>query len=361
MQHTPLMMLRLFWHLQLIAQSYATITTPTNAEDLTQFAKGPERCPGLLSWKQALEPLSCDDPACRGISWAVPPYRCRQPDGVMNGHELFGCRCCPRVIDCDDPRCAGNSQSEICHSELLADCICVSSNRRVQTFSTSTPHDAAEVQVEDAVAGLAISESSNNDVGGLSISRNCPRGPPVRCLDPQCRDADDWQTETPSTPRCSQANGLLVIDGTETALHGCPCCPEYIECSFTECNGGADRACTSVPLRGCFCDWPGRGPVLTDWTQINDEYLVLGPNNWEPPEDSNPHSGGYQPSSTNLVLFTASQSTSHEARPLATHRSTAPVLPPNFTGSGLLLNRQQPFSLPENNNVITMPHYLKDA
>jgi hypothetical protein len=81
----------------------ATITSTTNAEDLSQFSKeGPELCPGQIGWPQVPAPISCDDPACRGMSWAVPPFRCRQHDGVMFGKELLGCPCCPRLVDCDN-------------------------------------------------------------------------------------------------------------------------------------------------------------------------------------------------------------------------------------------------------------------
>jgi hypothetical protein len=184
-------------------------------------------CPGTIAWPQVPAPISCDDPTCRGISWAVPPYRCRQRDGVMFGNEVFGCPCCPRLVDCDDPNCAGNPHNEICQSEPLAKCVCVSSRRRAPAPRTSAQLDAAaaaQVQGEDALAGLTLYESLNNDAGAITpTSRNCPRDPPVRCLDPQCRGSDDWKTETPSTPRCNRADGKLVIDGTETALHSCPC------------------------------------------------------------------------------------------------------------------------------------------
>lgn len=50
----------------------------TIVEDLSQFPRGPETCPDLIAWPQVPVPISCDDPGCRGISWAVPPYRCRQ-------------------------------------------------------------------------------------------------------------------------------------------------------------------------------------------------------------------------------------------------------------------------------------------
>lgn len=41
----------------------ATITSTTNAEDLSQFSKGPELCPGQIGWPQVPVPISCDDPA----------------------------------------------------------------------------------------------------------------------------------------------------------------------------------------------------------------------------------------------------------------------------------------------------------
>jgi hypothetical protein len=338
-------------------------TTNASVEDLSQFSRGPERCPGMIGWPQVPAPISCDDPACRGISWAVPPYRCRQRDGVMFGREVFGCPCCPRLVDCDDPECAGSPSEEICRSELLAGCVCVSSNRSVPNPPTSAPLDAAAPQVEDVVADLTVYESLNNDIGAVTPgSRNCPRDPPVKCLDPQCRGSDDWKTETSSTPRCNQADGKLVIDGTETALHGCPCCPEYIACSSTDCNGGANQACTSVYLHGCFCNWPSRGPVLTHWQpawQPGDEpdvYINMIDAAFDDP-DFDPLGG--QIFSPTAVSFTASMSMFYEARPLATQRSTAPALPQNFTGIDLLSSIQDAFSLLQNGSVFSMPDHLK--
>jgi hypothetical protein len=339
----------------------AIITTTTNVEDFSQFSRGPERCPGLIGWPQVSAPISCDNPGCRGISWAVPPYRCRQHDGIMFGMEVFGRRCCPRLVDCDDPRCAGSSSDEICRSELLADCICVGSNRRAPNPPTSAPLDAG--RVEDALGDLTIYESLNNDIGAIApSSRNCPRDPPVRCLDPQCRGSDDWKTETLLTPRCNQADGKLLIDGTETALSGCPCCPEYIACSSTDCNGDANQACTSVPLHGCFCDWPGRGSLLIFWqpawqegdppdVYINDADAFLDDPDYPP-------LGGQVPS-TISVSSTASSSISYEARPLATHMSSAPALAQNSTLMDLLSSRQEAFSLSHNGSVFVMPDHFK--
>ncbi|KAF8860189.1 hypothetical protein BDZ45DRAFT_672713 [Acephala macrosclerotiorum] len=336
---------------QFVIRGYAAIITTTNAEDLSQFSRDPEMCPGKIAWPQVPVPISCDDPACQGISCAVPPYRCRQQDGVMFGIEVFGCRCCPRLVDCDDPKCAGSPYDEICRSELLADCVCVSSNRRAPLNA------AAAAQMEDGVADLDIYESLNNDIGAITpSSRNCPRDPPVRCLDSQCRGSDDWKTETSSTPRCNQADGKLVIDGTETALHGCPCCPEYIACSSTDCNGGANQACTSVALHGCFCDWPGRGPHLTALQpafSMGDEPDVYIYDADAFLDDPDYHPLGGQILSTTAVSFTASSSMFNEARPLATQMSTAPALPQNFTWMDLLSSRQEAFSLSQNGTLIT--------
>ncbi|KAE8447022.1 hypothetical protein EG329_011156 [Mollisiaceae sp. DMI_Dod_QoI] len=372
-----------------IIHSYAaSINNPTNAEDLSRLSRGPEMCPGQIAWPQVPVPISCDDPACRGISWAVPPYRCRKHDGVMFGVEVFGCRCCPRLVDCNDPQCAGSPSDEICRSELLLDCVCVSSNRRAPPLLTSAPVDdaAAAAQVEDKLADLSIYESLNTDndieerrVG--SSSRNCPRDPPARCLDPQCRGSDDWQAEMSMStiPRCNQAEGKLVIDGTETALHGCPCCPEYIACSSTECNGSANQACTSVPLHGCFCDWPGRGPVLTTWdgpdVSIYDADAFLDDPDYQPASwmrdvppvyindfdelyfDPNYHPLSGQISSTTAVSFTASSSM-YETRPLAT-QITAPAVLQNFTWMDFLPSRQEAFSLSQNGSVFVIPDYFK--
>jgi hypothetical protein len=344
----------------------ATITSTTNAEGLSQFSKGPELCPGKIAWPQVPAPISCDDPGCRGISWAVPPYRCRQHDGVMFGREVFGCPCCPRLVDCDNPICAGSPYYEICQSELLAGCVCVSSRRRAPAPPTRAPFDAAAAaaQVEDALADLTVDEPLNNDVGVITPSSvNCPRDPPVRCLDPQCRGSDDWTTGTSSTPRCNRADGKLVIDGTEIALHGCPCCPEYIACSSTDCNGGANQACTSYPLHGCFCDWPGRGPQLTAWEPawqegdppdilINDADAFLDDPDYHPP-------GGGQRSATTAVSFTATSSMLFEARPLATQESTASAIPQNFTLMDLLSRIQEAFSLSQNSSVFVIPEQSK--
>lgn len=180
--------------------------------------------------------------ACRGISWAVPPYRCRQRDGVWWGMDIFGCRCCPRMIGCDEPRCDGSPNDVTSRSELLANCVCVSRERRAPAHSASERlHGAAAiVQVEDTLsADLTLQESLNNEEGAIPPiinERNCPRNPPVRCLDSQCRVSDDWKTEPLSTPRCSQLGGMLVIDGLDTVLYGCPCCPEFIYCSSADFN-----------------------------------------------------------------------------------------------------------------------------
>jgi hypothetical protein len=342
----------------------SSTTTNASAEDFSQFSRGPERCPGTIAWPQVPAPISCDDPGCRGVSWAVPPYRCRQRDGVMFGSEVFGCPCCPRLVDCDDPECAGNPSDEICRSELLAHCVCVSSNRRVTYPPTSAPLDgaAAAPQVEDALADLTIYDSLNNDMGAVAPgSRNCPRDTPVKCLDPQCRGSDDWKTETSSTPRCNRGDGKLVSDGTEIALHGCPCCPEYIACSSTDCNGGANQACTSVHLHGCFCNWPGRGPVLTHWQPAwrpgdpPDAYINTFDAAFGDP-DFDPLGLGMFP--TTAVSFIASMSMFYEARPLATQRSTAPPLSRNFTRIDLLSSIQEAFSL-QNGSVFLIPDHLK--
>jgi len=341
----------------------ATITSTANAQDLSQFSRGPELCPGKIAWPQVPSPISCDDPACRGISWAVPPYRCRQHDGVMFGIEVFGCPCCPRLVDCDDPNCAGSPHDEICQSELLADCVCASSRRRASVPPTSAPFDAAAAQVEDVLADLTVDEPLNNDIGAIIPSGgNCPRDPPVRCLDPQCRGSDDWKTETSLTPRCNRADGKLVIDGTETALHGCPCCPEYIACSSTDCYGGANQACTSVPLHGCFCDWPGRGPQLTAWQpafSAGDEPDVYIYDADAFLDDPDYHPLGGQRLPTTAVSSTASSSMLIEATPLPTQGSIAPAIPQNFTWMDLLSRRQEAFSLPRNGSVFVIPDHFK--
>ncbi|RDL36759.1 uncharacterized protein BP5553_06111 [Venustampulla echinocandica] len=334
----------------------AIVTTGTDAEDLSQFSRGAPMCPDQIGWPQVPAPLACDDPACGGISWAVPPYRCRQRDGVMFGNEVFGCRCCPRLVDCDDPKCAGSPNEEICRSELLDSCVCVASNRRAAPPTSALLDAATAAEIDDVLAEFTLYESLNNDVGAITpSSRNCPLDPPVRCLDPQCRGSDDWKTETSSTPRCNQADGKLVTDGTETALHGCPCCPEYIACSSTDCNGGANQAYTSFPLHGCFCDWPGRGPILTcsDGLDvlINDAEAFL--------DDPDYHPFGGQILSGTAVSFTASSSMFYEARPLATQRSTVPVLPQNLTRMNLLSSRQEAFGLLQNGSVFVMPDHFK--
>lgn len=353
--------------IQFVVRGCAAITittTPTDLEDLSQFSREIPACPGLIGWPQVQTPISCNDPACRGLSWAVPPYRCRQPGGVMFAKEVFGCRCCPRLIDCDDPACAGSSSEEICRSELLEKCVCVSSRRRTSAPLTHALLDAATVaQVQGELADLTLYESLDNVLAAITPSSwNCPREPPVRCLDPQCRGADDWKTETSSTPRCNQTNGKLVVDGTETALHDCPCCPEYIHCSSTDCNGGANQVCTSVPLHGCFCDWPSRGPTLMavepprgeddpPYVYVNDIDAFF--------YDSNHHSLSVQTSPTAAISFTASPSMVYDARPLATQRETAPALAQNFTWMSLPSRRREGFSLSQNGSVFVVSDHFK--
>lgn len=346
----------------------ATTTNTTNSEDLSQFSRGPELCPGLIGeWPQWLVPISCDDPECRGMSSALPPYRCRQHGGVMFGREVFGCRCCPRVIDCDDPNCdSGNS--EICQSELLADCLCVSSERRVPVPPTSAPFDIATAgQFEDTLMDLNLDESLNNDINLVTPSgSNCPHQPPVKCLDPQCRGLDDWKTETEmfTTPRCNRVDGKLVTNGLETALHGCPCCPEHINCGSADCNGGAYQACTTAPLYGCFCDWPNPGASLLYWQPpwqpgdppdiyVNDFDASFNNPNFHP-------SAGQSLPTT--VSFIASSSILSEARPLATHESsTAPAILQNLTRMDLLLDRQEAFGLSQNSSVLIIPAHFKNT
>lgn len=340
----------------------ATITSTINAEDHSQFSKGPELCPGKIGWSQVPAPISCDDPACRGISWALPPYRCRQHEGMMFGIEVFGCPCCPRLVSCDNPVCACSRYDEISQSELLAGCVCVSSRRRAPDPPTRAPFDAAAEQVEDALADLTVDEPLKNDVGVIIPScTNCPRDPPVRCLDPQCRGSDDWKTEISSTPRCNRADGKLVIDGTEITLHGCSCCPEYIACSSTDCNGGANQACNSVRSYGCFCDWRGRGPQLTEFSARSagdhpDVYIYDADAFLDDPDY---HPLGGQRSSTAAAFFTASSSMLFDGRPLATQASIAPAIPQNFTWMDLLSRRQEPFSLSQNGSVFVRPDHFK--
>jgi hypothetical protein len=283
--HLPATCIMLILLVQLVIRGcVATITSSTNAEDLGQFSRGPELCPGKIGWPQV----------------PAPP--------------------------------------------------------------TSAPFDAAAaaVQVEDALADLTLEELLNNNIGAITSSgRNCPRDPPVRCLDPQCRGSDDWKTETSSIPRCNRADGKLVIDGTETDLPGCPCCPEYIACSSSDCNGGANQACTSVPLHGCFCDWPGRGPQLTSWEPVGngpDIYIYDADAFLDDPDY---HPLGGQRSTSTAVSFTASSSMHFEARPLATQGSIAPAMPQNFTWMDLLSRRQEAFSLSQNASVFVMPDHFK--
>lgn len=225
-------------------------STTSHDEDLSAFSlpRG-SSCADLIGWPQVPKPISCDDPQCRGISWATPPFRCRQRGGVMPTRPVFGCPCCPRLIDCDDPRCAGNPLDEVCHSELLSQCICLSPSREGQ------PANSAGMEPDSAplIQDRAITRYETN-----TQQSRCPIKPPIMCLDPQCRGADDWIVST----RCNRDGGGLVVDGVETHLEGCPCCPEFIECNSVSCNGDSTRTCSSELLYGCFCDWPGRGPVL---------------------------------------------------------------------------------------------------
>ncbi len=334
----------------------------TIVEDLSQFPRGPETCPDLIAWPQVPVPISCDDPGCRGISWAVPPYRCRQQGGTMYGIEVFGCPCCPRLIDCEDPRCAGSPSEEICQSELLKNCVCVSSNRRV-------PAAAAPQVEEDAVSVPSIQESFSNEMEALAMtsdSRTCPRNPPVRCLDHQCRGSDDWKTESDmsSTPRCNRADGKLVIDGIETALHGCPCCPEYIACSSTDYNGDANQACTSVPLRGCFCNWPGRIMFpywQASWQPDNEPAVLLNSFDaaFDDPDFHPDHSQIL--STTSMVSFSTSLSTFSETRARAstTPRNTASPIPQNSTWIDLLLSREEAFGRSQNSSGFVMLDHIK--
>lgn len=167
-----------------------------------------------------------------------------------------------------------------------------------------------------------------------------------------------------STPRCNRIGGTLVIDGTETTLYGCPCCPEYIGCSSTDCHGDESQACTTAPLLGCFCNWPGRimFPYLQDSRPpgneppiyINDlDALFSDPN-------FNPYAS-HSLSTTAAVSSRTSWSTLSETRLPA---STAPitttqVVLQNSTWMDLLSNQQESFSLYHNSSVFLMLDHLK--
>lgn len=235
----------------------------------------PENCPQFIGWPLVPMPVSCDDPYCHGISSGPSPYRCRQPGGIVHGVSVFGCPCCPRLIDCEDPRCDGLASEEVCQTDLLKLCVCVSANRRVQ--ANSNPQVEEDILGDDWV--VLEDQSLNNQMEALDIA-TCPSKPPVRCIDRQCRGQDDWKAESDMslTPRCNRAEGTLYIEGTRTPLHGCPCCPEYIACSSTDCNGNANQACTSTPLHGCFCDWPGRimiQYVQEQWQPHTDDLIQI--------------------------------------------------------------------------------------
>jgi hypothetical protein len=285
----------------------ASATIPPNRvdtpEDLTLFNKPQEAYPGLFFGSTILILLPCEDPECRRLDSSAPRYRCRNRGGTYHNtgnpprdYLLFGCHCCPRLVWCDDLECVGSSDDR-CISELLAMCLCWRRGPEA--------NEIARVGVAPAAAAVAeTAESENTTIRGLEFrlyetsshsdsyehntrpdvieaastpASGCPDNPPVKCYDPQCRGADDWQT----LARCNHPGGMLFIENTPVSLIGCPCCPDFIECDSSDCSGDPVlRTCLVEKVKGCLCNWPKGGAFLFSNTPTSEQFLVNTFDSW---------------------------------------------------------------------------------
>lgn len=212
------------------------------------------------------------------------------------------------------------------------------------------------------MAELSIHEDIEGNTQGTTLNaQTCPSNPPIRCIDPQCRNLDDWRTQPRTTPRCSQMNGKLIIEGIETSLHGCQCCPEYIFCPISDCNGDASQRCTTAHLRGCFCDWPGRGPHITPWQRtpfvlFNDidryfddpdaEYYEDGYGMVYPVDPDAPRAPLYDPPGGELGFTIAGSTTASasSSQIMRTSVTAVPVVYPNSSETDVHATRRMQFS-----------------